>query len=124
MTTLTIRSKNIVNIVLLISMLFIPLQVFAYTLQIEPYEGTDLRSETGVAIRKHVPYPGEWSETSYYGLPPPSFNQYFSNYEMPVGSDFSVCAYYLNTYEQIGCEFYYRGPFNIESASIDLSPWD
>src|SRR5687767_3052027 len=123
MTMLITGSQNIVSIVLLISMLFVPLQIFAFTLQIEPYDGTYLLSQTGTAIRTHIPSTGFWSETTYYGLPPPSFNQYFSDYEMPVGAYFTVCAYYLTTYEQIGCEDYYRSGYIGGSASIDLSPW-
>ena len=58
MTILTTRSKNIVNIVLLISMLFIPLQVFAYMLKIQAYDGTYPMSETGVVIRTDIPSTG------------------------------------------------------------------
>lgn len=124
MPPLKIRSKNIVNIVLLISMLFIPLQVFAYTLNIQPHGGTHLMSETGVAIRTHIPSTGYWFVTPFSGLPPPSFNQFFTNYQMPMGAAYSICAFYLHTHEQIGCEFYYRSTYNIGSSLIDLSPWN
>ncbi|HSF50332.1 MAG TPA: hypothetical protein VLA74_06180 [Nitrososphaeraceae archaeon] len=124
MTTLKNRSKNIVTIGLSISMLFIPLQVFAYTLQIEPYDGTYTQSQTGVAIQTYVPSTGYWKETSYSGLPPTSFNEYFDDYQMPMYADYSVCAYYLTTSEEIGCESHYRANLNIASVPIDLSPWD
>jgi hypothetical protein len=124
MTTLTTRSKNIINIVLLISMLFIPLQVFAYTLQIKAYDGTSIMSQTGVAIKTYIPSTGYWFVTPFYGLPPPSFNQFFTNYQMPMGADYSVCAFYLNTPELIGCEFFYRSTYKIGISAIDLSPWN
>jgi hypothetical protein len=104
-------------------MLFIPLQVFAYEVQVESYGGTQLMSNTGIDIQIYVPQTQYADERSYYGLPPTSLSMYFYDYQLPPGYEFLVCAYYSDDDTQITCESYYRGSEDVGITTVDLSPW-
>ncbi len=116
---------NLVSIFSLIAILQISLfslEAFAYTIEIRPYGVPMFMGQTGVDIEAVNSYTGAYNTWQYPGFPPSSIFMTFYDSAMPVGSEFSVCAYYHDTHQLITCERYVAGYNYAEYFTFDLSP--
>jgi hypothetical protein len=118
---ISIKSRYIINAVVVVLIFYIPVEAFSYTLRIMPYEATNYISQNGLIIQVYNEYTGYSDAVRYNGLPPSSIYMHFSDDQMPIGTDFLICAYHYDMTE-IGCERWNAGQYTSEKASIDLSP--
>ena len=125
MKSLLIYSINFVNIFFILVLVYISLlsfEVFAYTLEIQPYRVPSFMGQTGVDVITTNLFTGAYWVMEYPGFPPSSIFINFPDSAMPAGSDFSVCSYYHNTRQLIGCNYYVTTWSANELVTINLSP--
>ena len=100
----------------------VPNAFATYSLSVNICCGTFMQQQNGVDIGVINTSTQAAQLKQFYVLPPPTLYFYFTDYEMPPGTTFRVCALFHATSVQINCAEYMAGQSTSESALLSLSP--